>query len=111
MTYSLTSNLKGIVSIVNKILFLRDEEITVKKIWQRHSQMIFQSIPRNTNYMRHLISDFSTVTDGAVDIVTRLQVGKSGLRIAAGRTDSGANPASYLIGTWIISRRLKRLGH
>jgi hypothetical protein len=34
--------------------------------------------------IRHLISDVSTVTDGAVDIVTRLQAGRSGVRIAAG---------------------------
>ena len=60
MTYSLTSNLKGIVSIVNS----------------KHSQTIFQCIPRNASYTRHLISEFSTVTDGVVDTVTRLQAGR-----------------------------------
>jgi len=55
--------------------------------------MIFHRISRNTNYIRHLISHFSTITDGAVDIVTRLHAGRSGVRIAAG-TSSFSVPKS-----------------
>jgi len=81
--------------------------------------MIFQRISINTNYIRHLISVFPTVTDGVIDTVTRLQAARSGVRIAARAstfsvpkvyTDPGAHTASYLIDIWIISRRLKRPG-